>query len=397
MREVARDQLFVVDNYPDVVRVLRDTSGFLQWDGRPQSLFSTESGHGAGMANPAMQSEARPDQGPFTFAHTLPELDPPEHTVLKDLIQRSWRPGATARALRPRVRELARQLLQGHDRRPFDFVAEVALPVSCSTLAWFFGDEPRRWLQLARQHPALWAPEAPRDDALARARDFQVGTWRLLQAGKRCAHEDATGRMIRSRNEAGRRLSDAEILKTILEVAFIPNNLTVHLLGEVTAQVLDDLRLSNCKRNGTAHARDVVNRTVWLRPPLRRVLRRTAKPVVLHGKQLRANCGISVRLDLAGDGHGYGSVHPGPARAPADLRYPQVAFGVGQHFCPGAALAMMQAEVVAEVLCAPARPFRVAREGCIRDADEFMYGPRALWLETYGQCGTTMRFAGDGS
>jgi hypothetical protein len=375
-------QLLVIDSRRDAVRVLQDHDLFRQWNARMIARGEVYEERPASFVAdaPDNRRSAPGTDGPFASAPTPIFLDQPEHTRVKALVVRSWQAGRAAQRLRPRVRSLADSLLSPSATRPIEFMAEVALPVSCATLAWFFGDDPARWTRLAAEHPAVWGARGPAEESLRQVYDFQVGIWELVaNRGPSCRDGDATSRMLHPRRVTDDRLTSAEIQTLILQMAFLPNNLTIHLLGEVAVRVLGDPGARRELRAGDKAASMIVDQVLRDSPPLRRVFRRTARHGTVQGVDVPAGCGVSVGLCAADGPDLLGGPASGP-RAPGEEKRGQLAFGFGIHSCPGAALAITQAEVVAAALGRLER-LRMLPYGCARDADGFVHGPRALWLE----------------
>jgi cytochrome P450 len=166
--------------------------------------------------------------------------------------------------------------------------------------------------------------------------------------------DDAIGRMLHV-DSAVERLSHAEIQSLVLQMMLIPNNLTIHLLGEVAAHVLSNPRLRAELRARGSAAHEVIGDILLSRPPQQRVSRRTVEPCTLHGRPIPAKSGISVAL------HAHPTKHGTPQ--PRNL-----AFGQGPHSCAGAAIASMQAEAVAQELSRE-EGLRITSDGFQRDSD----------------------------
>ncbi len=373
-------QLLIIDSYGDAMTILRDAHRFRQWDGRVLARRGETSSVDFLADVPLTRRYPEIEEPPFAFAHTPIFLDPPEHYRMKNLVISSWQAAASARSLRSQVRALAHSLLSSVHASAVDFMTEVALPVSCSTLAWFFGDDPSRWVRLTREHPALWGGRKSLEELGEPLFEFQKDTWNLVASHRSSQRAGAAGRMLRMTDVAGQRLTDAQIQTIILQTVFLPNNLTIRLLGEVAARMLSDTELRDSLMEGRVGPGAVVDHILRIRPPLQRLFRRTVTPCELRGETVPANCGISVGLSATGGRAGLSGPPHNRARRSGSEPAHHLAFGLGPHFCPGAALAVMAAEVVAEELC-QAPELRVGSGGCVRDADGFLCGPRTLWIE----------------
>lgn len=95
------------------------------------------------------------------FRKWLVFLDPPDHTRLRRLVQRSFTPDVVAR-LRPRVHALAHELIdQFIDHGQVELVSEFALPLPLIVIAELLGVESKDRKQFAEWSHAMSQPRSP--------------------------------------------------------------------------------------------------------------------------------------------------------------------------------------------------------------------------------------------
>ncbi|WP_406207855.1 cytochrome P450 [Kitasatospora sp. NBC_01560] len=118
--------------------------------------------------------DAKTDQYMF---HLL-NADPPDHTRLRGMIQRSFSPGRAA-ALRPRVEKTVTELLDALDpTRPVDLIADYALPLAVRIMGEILGvptddfDDYHVWASAGLTLPGAAGATMSRADAYREMRRF---------------------------------------------------------------------------------------------------------------------------------------------------------------------------------------------------------------------------------
>ncbi|RKT17059.1 cytochrome P450 [Streptomyces sp. 1114.5] len=118
--------------------------------------------------------DAETDQYMFHLLNS----DPPDHTRLRGMIQRSFSPGRAA-ALRPRIERTAAALLDGLDPgEPVDLIADYALPLAVRTMGEILGvpvddfDEYRVWASAGLTRPGAAGAVMSRAEAYTHMRRF---------------------------------------------------------------------------------------------------------------------------------------------------------------------------------------------------------------------------------
>lgn len=282
--------------------------------------------------------------------------DPPEHTVVRQLLTLTLTPAVQAAA--QQLPDLIDRLLDDAVERAthelidkveptgsFDFVDEFANPLPITVISWLFdipvADRPQFgvWaLDLARNMDNFYKG---RDEAMrSRLADYDVYVKELVASRRRDPGDDMVSELLRVDQE-GERLTDAEVQLLCNTLIFAGHETTVNLLSNAANALLDH----RDQWDRLVHDPDLTATAVeeFLRfdSPAQMISRTALEDFSWHGAEIEA--GDSV-LAVIGAAHRDDERFPGPddldvGRAPN----PHLAFGAGIHFCPGAQLTRLEA------------------------------------------------------
>jgi cytochrome P450 len=331
--------LWFVTRYDDVVAVLLDDERFVR---DPALVFTP----------PELESFYEGPAEAVDFLHThMLNKDGDEHRRLRRLVTKAFTPRMVER-LRPRIQEIADGLVDDvEERRQMDLVDEFAFPLPITVIAELLGipaadrDRFRLWSN-AIMTPALTAEE------LARAGDLMsqfVAYLRELFERRRGTPGDDLVSALLQVEEGGDRLSEQELSSMVALLIIAGHETTVSLIGNAVLVLLQhpDHR-AELERDPTLIA-PAIEELLRYDGPVERALNRwAAEDVELGGKTIHRGEGIIVILGSAD-------------RDPARFRNPNVldftrddnkhvAFGRGSHYCLGAPLARLEAEIALTTL-----------------------------------------------
>jgi cytochrome P450 len=301
-----------------------------------------------------IKGPAGPIQPPPAFAH-LPELqpsmllrDPPDHTRLRGLVNRAFTPHVVE-GLRPRVERLAADLLErvaGNGR--MDVMADFAFDLPATVIAEMLGvpvDDRERFRAWSQRIIALLdstQPEEARQQG-AQAQLELLDYFHHLVARRRAAPQDDLIGGLLAAEEAGDRLSAGEVLMMCSLLLTAGHETTTNLIGGGTLALLrhpDQLALLRARPD--------------LLPGAVEELLRFSPPVHLDGRLASADVELGPAVVRAGEWAlaviGAANRDPAVFADPERLdltraRNPHLAFGRGIHYCLGAPLARLEAQV----------------------------------------------------
>lgn len=331
---------WVVTTYNDVAAGLRD-----------ERLSSRRATSYLGNADNAVQEDAF-----AVLSEWMVFKDPPDHTRLRRLIQKAFALRAIE-TLRPRVELLVDELLDGVAARegtPFDFMTEVAGPLPALVIAEMLGIPRADRLSFQR-----WSEElaslvlgspggGPRYERARSGLNELIGYFEsLIEHYRRNPADNLISALIHIQ-DSGEALTREEVLGTSSLVLFAGHETTSDLLGNATLALLehpdqraDMVRAGRLDRNG-------VEEFLRYEGPSKIQSRTATTDFEMNGAAVRRGERVLLAMLSANrDGKRF----PDPDRL--DLSRTDNAhlgFGFGLHYCLGAALSRLEAEILLPAL-----------------------------------------------
>ncbi|MFD7668346.1 cytochrome P450 [Streptomyces sp. NPDC059788] len=276
-----------------------------------------------------------------------------DHTRLRAPLARAFTARRVER-LRPRVRELAGELLDGlvslaKDRpgEPADLRAGYAHPLPIQVICELFGVPDSRRARLRSLCGALFGPPSEPSGALATHRELRAALAGLLGEKRERPGDDLTSALVAPGPDA---LSGAELVDTLLLMIVAGHETTVNLLGNAVHALLTHPAQLALARSGQVPWSAVAEEALRWDPPVANFPFRYALcDVDVAGRTIRA--GDPVMLSYTAFGrdprqHGPGAERFDITRTPTR----HLSFGHGIHHCLGAPLARLEAAVALPAL-----------------------------------------------
>jgi len=280
-------------------------------------------------------------------------LDPPDHTRLRKLTQKAFAP-KVIKALEADIALLVDGLLDkveeaGH----FDVITDLAYPLPVAVICRLLGvpleDEPefsRASALLARSlDPFItFTGEIP-DDMDER---MQAGLWMrtylhdLIDRRRADPGEDLMSRLIAA-EEDGDQLTEEEIVATCNLLLIAGHETTVNLIANAVLAMLREPRHWATLGADPTHASAIIEETLRHDPPVQLVSRVAAAELEINGVTVPRG-DTAILLIAAAQRDPASFVDPDvfdPDRAVTR----HLAFGHGPHFCLGAPLARLEAQL----------------------------------------------------
>ncbi|MGR6318654.1 cytochrome P450 [Micromonospora soli] len=292
----------------------------------------------------------------LSISRSMLRTNPPDHSRMRRLAAGAFTPRRIA-AMRDVVVAQADELIDGmlaRGRAPVDFLADFAYPlpvgVICALLGVPAADRPlfRRW---ATDLTGILEPEiTPEELAVA---DRGAGELRdyfsaLVAARRRAPADDLTTALVQAHDSDGDRLSGDELLANLIVLLVAGFETTTNLLGNGLVVLLDHPREAATLRDHPEFAPGYVDELLRYDSPVQLTSRMSTAPARHGGVDLPAESWLIVML---------GAANRDPRRYPEPQRFdpwrPQVhplSFGAGPHYCLGAALARLEAQVAFPLL-----------------------------------------------
>ncbi|MEU7323698.1 cytochrome P450 [Streptomyces griseoviridis] len=272
----------------------------------------------------------------------------PDHARLRKLVAPSFTLRRTE-AMRARVEAITAELLDGlaaagADGAVVDVRAGFAHPLPMRIICELFGVPDVLAADTGRLIADIMDTSDPSPEHGASVQR-QIATVLPALIAHRVAHpgDDLTTELIRVRDEDGDRLSDDELLYTLLLVIGAGFETTVNLIGNAVAALLRDPDQSAAVRAGRIGWDAVVEETLRVHPSIAALpLRFAVRDIEVAGVTVPAGDALittyaAAGLDPARYGQGAGVFDA--ARGADD----HLSFGIGVHRCVGAPLARLEA------------------------------------------------------
>ena len=284
------------------------------------------------------------------FARALLFLDAPDHPRIRKVLHAGFRPDVLQRLV-PHIEQAVTELLdQGEGADCFDFIDTVARPLPVRVITRLLGIEKLRFEDFMAWSEDLasfmGAPQPTREQArraqmslLAMSRYFEI----LLEQKRQTPGDDLTSRLVQA-EARGEIQGGAELLAQCAMLLFAGFETTRHLLGSGLQALLAHPEQWQRLRQAPELLPGAVRELLRYDSPVQYTGRRVATDMVLHGQQLR-------RGDLVVPLIGAANRDPRRYAQPDALDITRrdgssLSFGSGPHVCIGAALTLMEAEIV---------------------------------------------------
>jgi cytochrome P450 len=365
---------YVVTRYEDVEAIFHDHETFSAGAAQlPLAALSEEAGEillGGGH---------RP-------APSMVSLDPPEHTRVRRHTARAFTPRRVAE-MEPTIRATVSDLLdEVEPAAPFDLVATLTFPLPATIVFTLIGVPPEDYAQLKRWcgYRAGLTFGRPRPDEQVEHAQNIVAYRRYLRAlvDERVARRtgDLTSALIDIHDEDPEAFTLDEIASICFSLSFAGHETTNYLIGNVLRRLLEDRARWERVVADPAVIPGAVEETLRFDPSVCVWRRVTTRPVTVGGVDLPAGAKLFLWLAAAGRDP---SVFPEPEAFDVDRDNARrhLAFGRGIHYCLGASLGKLEAELAVAELARrwPDLALVEGHELTFHPNISFR-GPQALWV-----------------
>jgi cytochrome P450 len=280
--------------------------------------------------------------------------DPPTHTRLRSLINRAFTSRAVER-VRPRVEAIVAELLAAVEARGgMDVIREFAYPLPVAVIAELLGVPPGDREPLKRWSDELAvfvgsAREAPDKYARAGQGAGEMSEYfRDLIARRRAEPRDDVVSGLVAAEERGAVLTEDELVATCVLLLFAGHETTTNLIGNAVLALLRQPAALEAWRRDPSLTPTAVEELLRYDGPGPAMVRVTREDLELHGVTVRRGERLFLMINAANrDPRQFVDPDRLDLRR-GDNRH--LAFGHGPHFCVGAPLARLEAQVALPAL-----------------------------------------------
>lgn len=273
------------------------------------------------------------------------QIDPPEHTRVRRLVTKAFTPRAI-RELRPRTAEVTESLLDAAEAEgEIDLIADFAYPLPLTVLTELLG-VPDEDHELFRRFALAMAEGV--DHAYAERRpEIGAEVWSYLEEvaarRRRAPRDDLISHLVAVSEADAGRLSDDEVVGVAVTLLFAGHETTVNLIGNGVLALLRNPRELERLRDDPELVGTAVEELLRYESPAQIISRTVDEDLDLDGHRLRKG---DAAVALLGAANRDPEAFDDPDRLDVGRTpNPHVAFGQGIHFCLGAPLTRMEAEI----------------------------------------------------
>ena len=200
-------------------------------------------------------------------------VEPPEHTRIRKLVAAAFTPRAVE-SMREPSELLARRLLDSClERGRFDLLYDFAQPYSITLICKLLGiptDRHRDLLDWSHRHVKMYefdTTEAQAESATQAAAEFRGYVLELIAERRRSPRDDMVSGLVEARVD-GSRLSDDEIVSTVVVLLNAGHEATVNTLGNGVTALLHNPSEWRRLIEGEVTAQAAIEELIRFDPPL---------------------------------------------------------------------------------------------------------------------------------
>jgi len=286
-------------------------------------------------------------------AHSLLELEPPEHTRLRTLVNRAFVSRHVER-MKPEIEDLAHRLIAGFEKDgKVELLSAFADIIPVTMIARMIGIPEEMGPQLLKwshDYVGMYMfkrTRADEDAADRSSREFAEYVRGMIAERRADPRDDLLTHMIHTEHK-GQYLTEDELISTTIVLLNAGHEATVHQIGNSVRIILESGLSPAAMFRDEAATERTVEETLRICAPVHIFQRYCLEPTEIDGVPLKR--GAKFRLILA-------AANLDPQKYPDPLTFkperneaPNLSFGAGIHFCIGAPLARLERNIVLPLL-----------------------------------------------
>nr|CEL15539.1 putative cytochrome P450 hydroxylase [Kibdelosporangium sp. MJ126-NF4]CTQ98205.1 putative cytochrome P450 hydroxylase [Kibdelosporangium sp. MJ126-NF4] len=297
-----------------------------------------------------------------------------DHRRLRSLVSKAFTPRRTA-ALRPQIEQITADLLDelATSPQPVDLREGFAYPIPIEVICRLFGVPADARAGLRTVVDGVFDTTATAEEAVANQHELYRMMHELVALRRAEPGDDLTSGLIAVQEDDGTGLAEAELVDTLILVISAGHETTVNLLDHAITALLTHPRQLELARSGEVPWSEVIEETLrWQAPVANLPLRYAVEDIALDDVVIRKGDAILASYAAAGrDKAVYGDTAD-----VYDITRPEkahLAFGHGVHYCLGAPLARLEAEIALPALFTRFPDIKLAvPESELRPTDSFI-------------------------
>lgn len=333
-------ELWMIAGYEEVQHVLKN------WE-----VFSSDIDMRTDVGGPDMaESNAMFERDGYIVPDVLSQVDPPQHTFFRSLVDRTFT-GPVVKRMNDYLVDHAHEMIDSFiDRGHCDFKEEFAAPLPLGVIADQLGaprsDMPlfRKWTDAIIETLGIMLTPERRLECTKLIIEYQHYFVDRINEKKANPQEDILSALVAARHDDGRELTTEELLAVIQQLLVAGNETTrTHLVASM-ALLIQHPDQQDLLRQDLTLVPKFVEESLRLESPVQGLFRTTKEETVLAGKTIPAGAKLYVC---------YGSANRDDGKFPdaetLDINRSNatqhMAFSYGIHRCIGQMLARKELEI----------------------------------------------------
>ena len=370
---------WVCTRYDDILEVLHDTDRFssLMPTG-PSKLPELMAGAMAELQqDPSMATVFEKVMSNRGQAAVLLNADPPEHRRQRKAVNPAFRP-SKIRSLEPMITEVTDRLLdEVVGRGEMDAVADFAVGLPMTIIAYALGVGDDDLATFKRWSDDLVMPVGNASPSVEQVRGYLTSSTEfidffsdMLDQREADPQEDLVSDVANARVD-GELLSRAERLSMLQQFLVAGNETTTKLITNLIHHLATDDGLEDLLREQPDLIPGFVEEGLRYEAPVGGLFRQAKVDVMVGDQQVKAGDHVWVLFAAANRDEATFEA-PDDFDCQRDNASLHLAFGHGEHYCPGAMLARLEAKVAVERLLDRIQNIRLAADNTFAYEDTFV-------------------------
>lgn len=306
--------------------------------------------------------------------HSLLEIEPPEHTRLRTLVNRAF-VSRHVEKMTPEIEELANRLIDGFEKdRKTELLSTFADIIPVTMIARMIGIPKEMGPQLLKwshDYVGMYMFKRTRADEEAAdrsAKEFADYVRSVIAERRAEPRDDLLSHMIHTEHK-GQFLTEDELISTTIVLLNAGHEATVHQIGNSVRVILDSGIDPATLFTDEKTTERTVEETLRICAPVHIFQRWCLEPCEIDGVSFQRGDKVSLILAAA---------NLDPQKFPDPLTFKpgrdegaNLSFGAGIHFCIGAPLARLELNIVLPLLFKRLPGLKIAETPQVKDVYHF--------------------------
>ena len=286
-----------------------------------------------------------------SIAKSMLNMDPPKHTQIRSAVNRAFTP-RVLKEWEPRIEEITDNLLkQAKNKGRIDIVKDLSYPLPVIVISELLGvpsehmDQFKKWSDILVSMPKDASPEEAEKNQKERDQcETELAAFfaEIIDSKRKQPGQDIISILIKEEEE-GEKLSAEDLIPFCNLLLVAGNETTTNLISNAVYSILETPGLYEELRHDPSLIAQTVEETLRFRAPAPFVRRTVRHDTELCGRRLKS--GDIVLCYIASANRDENKFEQADVFDIHRQSNPHLSFGFGVHFCLGAPLARLEAEV----------------------------------------------------